>query len=315
MELDQIILKSQDFNDLKNEIKNGNLSKSVLLYSKDSVYSLCFSKTLASLILSNGEIEEIHDLKIKAGSHPDVKIYPQKDKLLVGDSEEIVMESFVKPIFGGKKVFIINNIDLATESAQNKLLKVLEEPPQNVYFILTAASESLVLPTIKSRCNKIELSKLSPLQIKEIFSGRENLDIVSAVSEGLIGKAEALFNKKGLKEYFEDVLSIVTEMKTSKQVLFYSNKIMQSKESYSLFIEILSLIFEDLLLIKSGKNGKFENYRNKLEKVKDEYSFKAICEIEKIFNKATKEIFYNTNQNVVIENLLLNILEVKFVCK
>lgn len=315
MELDEIISKSQDFANIQKEIKNSKLSKSVLLYSKDSVYSFSFAKVVASLLLGDGEIVDVHDIKIKLDSHPDVKVYPQKEKLLVADSEEIVMESFIKPIFAEKKVFIIKGIDASTESAQNKLLKILEEPPQNVYFILTATSENLVLPTIKSRCNKIELAKLSIDQIKEVYSGRENLEIASILSDGLVGKAESLLNKKNLNQFFENVLSIVTDMKSSKQVLVYSNRVLSAKEDFALFVEILSMIFEDLLFLKSGEEIKFKGYKNKLEGVKDEYSLNAICEIEKIFNKASKEIFYNTNQNIVIENLLLNILEVKFVCK
>lgn len=317
MKLDDIILTSQDFLSLKEEIERGSISKSILLFSKDNVYASNFAKMLAVLLLNDGKLQENENyLKVNVNSHPDVKIYPTKEKLLVADSQDIVMEAYIKPIFADKKVFIIKNIDLSMESAQNKLLKILEEPPQNVYFILTCASASLVLPTIKSRCNKIELSKPSISQIKEMFSSSENLNLVSALSDGLIGKAEMLSNKRNLKELFEAVLSIITNMKTSKQVLFFSSKINAFKENFNLIIEILSLIIEDLLLLKAGKqNIRFKDYKSALMQVEGDYTVKAICEIQNLLNKAVKEVYYNANTTVVLENLMLNILEVKYICR
>lgn len=316
MDIDNIIYESENLKDLQTEIKNEKLSKSILLISKDSFYSFSFAKILSSIILNNGTLENNENFqKIKIDSHPDVKIYPKGEKLIVAESEEIVMESFIKPIFSEKKIFIIQNIDNTLDSAQNKLLKILEEPPQNVYFILTCQSENLVLPTIRSRCNKIELSKLKISQIEELYKGEQNVNLISALSDGLVGRAEILKNKTNLREIFETVLSIVVDMKSSKQVLHYSNKLSALKENILFILEIMSLIIEDILMIKTGGEIKLKKYIKEIETAQEDYSYKAVCEINKLLNKALKEIFYNTNQNVVIENLLLNILEVKFVCK
>lgn len=316
MKIIDIIKNSKEYLTLKEEIERGTFSKSTLLFSKDSVYSSAFGKILASLILNDGKDEENENyLKVLSDSHPDVKTYPSKDKLLVADSEEIVMESYVKPIFSNKKVFIIKNIDNSMENSQNKLLKILEEPPKNVYFILTCQSENLVLPTIKSRCNKIELSKPNTRDLKDYFSSCENSNLISVLSDGYIGRGEFLSKKKNLKELFESVLSLITKLKTSKQVLSFSSKILSFKEDFNFIIEILSLILEDLLSLKGGKNTKLTDYQNDLEEVRGEYSIKAICEIQSLLNKAVKEMFYNGNMTVVLENLMLNILEVKYICK
>lgn len=317
MNLTEIIRESQDFIDLKNEIKKGLISKSTLLFSKDSVQSFEFAKHLASLIINDGNDEENENFaKIFSYSHPDVKIYPSKDKLVVADSEEIVMESFVKPVFSSKKIFIIKNIDNSMDSAQNKLLKILEEPPQNVYFILTSSSEKLVLPTIKSRCNKIELKKIDEKFVKEMFSSYENANLISQISDGLVGKAIELSKMSNLRNIFEDVLSIVTKMKSSKFVLEYSNKLSNYKGQFNLIVEILSLIIEDMFFLKVGnENARFKEYKNELKSVLNDYSIKALIEIQKSINKSCKEIFYSTNQTLVIENLLLNILEDKYLCR
>ena len=226
------------------------------------------------------------------------------------------MESFVKPVFAEKKIFIIQNIENSIESAQNKLLKVLEEPPRNVYFILTSSSETLVLPTIKSRCNKVYLSKIKNEEIEKFFEGDKDKEIICAISDGLIGKAESLSQKKNLGDTFSSVLSLFTELKSSKEVLIYSNRILASKEELSFIFEIYSLLLEEILFVKTeNRSLRFESYFEKLKEVGNGFSLKAICETQKLLCKAEKELFYSANQPLILENFLLNVLEVKYLCK
>lgn len=317
--LDKIITSSQEFKMLESELFEGKLSKTIMLISKDGDYSFEFAKLLSCRIFdeSDESLTGENVVKVKAGSHPDLKIYPLKERLLVADSEEIVDESSIKPIFASKKVFIIRNIEKSMEGAQNKLLKTLEEPQNNVYFIVTCSNINQVLPTIRSRCAKIELGRLSDDKIKIYLGDCENLQLISVLSEGFIGKAEGLQNYPHLRPLFESVLSCVTTLKSSREVLIYSNRLLEFSEQFNLIIECFSLIFEDILFIKSGKIEKvrFKEKIDVLTSVIDDYTIKAIIEIRKLIDKAVKEMTYNCNIVVVIENLLLNILEVKYICR
>ena len=318
MDLTSVVCESSDFKELCKEVQNNSISKSILLFSKDVIYSTHFAKCLAVAIFNNGHfIENEHCAKVFAQTHPDQKTYPKKDKLLVSDSEEIVMESFIKPIFANKKVFIIKDIDNSMDSAQNKLLKILEEPPENVYFILTCANSNLVLPTIKSRCNKTELNKLDKKSIDGLLKGTYNLSIISAISDGLIGRALELKDNEDLDDIFNLSFSILKDMKSSKQVLQYSNKIFTFKKDLNLLFEIVDLLLEDLLLFKAERiaNMRFKDYIKDFEGIMQDYTIKAICEIRKLMDKANKELSFNGNQTLIVENLLMNILEVKYICK
>lgn len=308
---------SNDFKILQEEIKKDALSKSTLLLTKDSVFAQQFAYALAISILNNGQEEQNENyFKVKALSHPDVKIYPQKDKLLVADSEDIVSECFVKPIFADKKIFIINNIDNSMESAQNKLLKVLEEPPTNVYFILTASNSNLVLPTIRSRCNKVELKKLSNQALNLALQGYSEGKLIASMCDGNIGRGIELA-KKDARNIFEVALSVLVKMENSKNVLAFSKKLLSLKGDVETAFEMIGFMLEDILFIKSGRSDKvkFEQAKDQLEKISSDYSVKAICEISSLINKARKEISYNTNTTLVVENLLLGILEVKYICR
>ena len=318
--LEEIITSSSEYRMLAGELESGKLAKTIMLISKDSDYSFEFARLLSCMIfnngLNNGILEKSESyLKVKASTHPDLKVFPIKDKLLVADSGQIVEESAIKPIFSERKVFIIKNFEASMEAAQNKLLKTLEEPQSNVYFILTTSNVNLVLPTIRSRCNKIELGRLDRDKIEQCIGNIDNLQMVTALSEGYIGKAERLSQNQNLDTIFNSVLSLVTKLKSSKELLVCSKPLIDFSSEFDLIINILSLIFEDLLAIKSGGKVKLEFCKQSLLPVSREYTVKAIVEIRKLIDKAAKEISYNCNFILVIENLLLNILEVKYLCK
>ncbi len=317
MNMTDIIFQAKAYQLICQEIAKGTLAKAVLIISKDSVYGYEFAKMVAVSLLNNGQqLKNENFTRVEIGSHPDVKTYPQKDKLLVSDSEEIVLESYALPVLADKKIFIIKDFDNSMEAAQNKLLKILEEPPHNVYFILTCSNSNLVLPTIRSRCNKYELAKLSQELIEKYLQGKDNASLITSLSDGYIGRAEFLSKFKNLQHLFDSVVSVLTKMKTSKQVLLFSKNLLMYKDNFSLLIEILSLALEDLLILKSGgSNVRLQTVKQDLINVQGEYSIRAICEIQSLLDKAVKEQSYNGNVTLIIENLLLNILEVKFICK
>ncbi len=314
--LQDIVLSSNEFKMLVNEHRKGKLAKSILLISKDEKYSFQFAKLL-SCLLFDGEINASSEnfLKVSSGSHPDLKIYPTKDKLLVADSEDIVFESAVKPIFSDKKIFIITNIDESQDAPQNKLLKTLEEPQKNVYFILTTKVIGQVLPTIRSRCSKIELGKIANLD--KFLPNTERTALALSLSEGYIGFAQKYESMENIEEIFKRTLDVVVNLKRSKDLLKYSKPLIDFAGEQDLIFKIFSLIFEDLLYIRSGKNNltKLKVCKSELESVSIEYSIKALSEIRKLLDKAIMEISYNCNFNVVLENFILNILEVKYICK
>lgn len=100
-------------------------------------------------------------LKAEHGSHPDIEeITPLKDKknITVSQIREIISKAFIIPHSGKRKVFIIKDAHKMNEQAQNALLKILEEPPKYVVFVLTSVSRTLLLETVLSRCILLTLS-------------------------------------------------------------------------------------------------------------------------------------------------------------
>lgn len=118
----------------------------------------------------------------------------KKDKALsigIEDIKVIQQAIFLKPIKSKNKVVVIQQAELLTIPAQNALLKLLEEPPDNTYIILTTTNSNILLPTIHSRCQivkmkahqkttiptseAIDFTKITQLEIREALKHAEEL--------------------------------------------------------------------------------------------------------------------------------------------
>ncbi len=106
-----------------------------------------------------GECRGCHLAQV--GSHPDIKlITPEKKQLSVDEVRALRQDAFLVPALASLKVYIIEKADSMAAAAQNALLKILEEPPSGVVFILLATSAEGLLETVRSRC--VTLSLVAP---------------------------------------------------------------------------------------------------------------------------------------------------------
>ena len=318
MSLTEIIKGQPFFKELVTKKEDDKLASSILFFCEDELTSK--SALILTALMLQYPTWDLFDeksaeyLKIASGVDLDVKVYPKNgEKLLVADSNEIVSEAFVKPVNLPKKIFIINNFDVSTEEAQNKLLKVLEEPPANVLFLLSAKSEDKVLATIKSRCDKIKISPLAMEDIEKICTD----SLACILGGGWVGKTLALAKKEDLKEVANFAVSLATELKNSKQVLNFSKKFLDEKENFDLILQIFSLALEDIVKIKCESENlcKLKSYLDELKEVEQEYSVRAIYEINLLISDLQKRREFNANMTVAVDNFLLKMLEVKYLCK
>lgn len=97
----------------------------------------------------------------EAGTHPDITVTAPEDgkkNITVAQIRNLRNDAYVKPHMAIGRVFIIDMADTMNEQAQNALLKVLEEPPGEIVFILIAESKAALLDTVISRCTVLSLS-------------------------------------------------------------------------------------------------------------------------------------------------------------
>ena len=318
MKLVETIKQQAFFKDFVAKKESGNLLNSTLFFCEDDCTS---SKVLvlAALLLEYDTFDMFDEtsaefLRIEEGIDLDVKVFPKNgQKLLVSDANEIVSECFVKPVNLPKKIFIINNIDVSTDEAQNKLLKVLEEPPKGVYFLISAKSEERVLPTIKSRCDKIKINPLSKEEIEKVCLD----ELACVLGGGYIGQTLALARNESLAQVAKFAVSLLTELKSSKQVIKFSKTFLDLQGFVDIILKVLCMGIEDIIKLKCESEDlvSLEMYKKDLKEVEPEFSVEALCEISKLISKFIEKKEFNTNLTVAVDNLLLKMLEVKYLCK
>lgn len=150
----------------------------------------------------------------RAGSHPDVDLV-RSETLSYGvdDARELVASASVLPADAPWHIVVIEDADRLTEQAVNVLLKVLEEPPPHLVWLLCAPSPEDVLPTIRSRTRSVHLRTPSTAEVAEALRDRYGVDPAMAAfaaraSQGHIGRARALATDEDARRRRQDVLRI-----------------------------------------------------------------------------------------------------------
>ena len=156
---------------------------------------------------------------------------------------------------GGKRIIIIDTADDLNKSSSNALLKLLEEPPKNTIFLLISHQPNLLLPTIKSRCQKLSFSNLDQTDLGAVLTAIgckiEPSDEVSLsiLSKGSAGAACRLINSNSINLY-RDILNIASSLpnlNTNKILQLSQNYFAKAKPSeFEIFIEMMQHFFSRL---------------------------------------------------------------------
>lgn len=320
IEFENIILNNKQFLARLEEDLNGN---SFLIESQDEVFLNNFAYEFAKYLLCSGEKKPcgscLNCQKVTLLSHPDMLVYPTEHKnILTEDIKDLIENIYLSPLETDKKVYILQNFSSANMSAQNKLLKILEEPPKNVFIILCVTNISKVLPTIISRTQRTRLNPLSDSDIKRCLDSLNvsSDDTILSLSGGNLTKAISHAGDEDFASMYKAVLSCIVDMKSSQELIKYSYNLSVFKGQTATILEIFESFYRDMLLLLLDKE---ELARNKkllpeLKKVLPSYNGDSIDLIIKRIYEVKKQLDFNCNSSLLLDNFLLYILEVKFLC-
>ena len=228
----------------KNEANQDKVSASYLFYGDKRVdllsYALMFSKMIMTKNIQNDAEKEKIERLIDISQHPDIEIINKNNEnIKIDEVREIIYSSIESSFNSPKKIFILCGIENLRKESSNALLKILEEPPKNVYFILLSRTLNII-PTIKSRTIKFHLSGMNNEELgvsKEIyyfFDGNEN-DILEFKRQNL-----SLDDIKFQINTVEDILQIVTEMKNYTSGEFAVKNSLDLTIKYNKSIELIA---------------------------------------------------------------------------
>ena len=137
--------------------------------------------------------------RIAEGNHADVRLISLGENAAsigIEAVRDIINSAHLRPYEGRTRVFIIAEADLLTRDAANALLKVLEEPPDDVVLILVGVSLDNLLPTVRSRCQTLYFHPLPVGTVNRILRDEhgvsaEQAEVLARLSRGCVGWAIA----------------------------------------------------------------------------------------------------------------------------
>ncbi len=320
MELKPIYLKSQLHRVVKSDLSAGMLSHCYLLSGADEIVVNAFATMLAKEIFcaSKNDICDscLNCQKVNHNNMVDLITYPKGDKgIVVDDINEIVSDAFVRPVEAEYKIYILKNFDDCTVQAQNKILKTLEEPPKNIVFILTTTNVDLVLPTILSRAKKVDVALLEKGDLIDVLKAENvpNFNDLASVSGGNLTTALTLAGSKDALIMVDLAFDMLVGLNSSKDVLGYSSKITALKKNVPLFLSLVVRILRDTLVEEKYRD--FTGREKVFSTLKAKYNSKCVNKIVSHVSSMYLRIDFNCNINGLIDEMLLKILEVRFLCQ
>lgn len=244
--------------------------------------------------------------QIEREAFPDCRIYPEADKKFnVEAAEALIEDSAMRPVYGDKKLYVISSFDECSAVVQNKLLKVIEEPPAGVSFLLGATTLSPVLPTILSR---VRLLEIPPFTTEQIYSALERrhaggqYNALAAEScGGVFGVAVALAEGQ-----FAEVHSAALEILSAKDAGAagtISLKYADSKYKKQILSEVQRLCFA-AARAKTVGNASAES-----AKLASNWQLAALIAGAEIYGGAMRDIKFNAYYSALLFSAMLKMIE------
>lgn len=280
---------------LKNIIDSNNISHSYIFSGIAGIGKFLFAKEFAKAILCLSPNKKPCNQcraceSFENSNNPDIIIIDEQEESIKTDQiKELTSNVLEKPIQGNKKIYIINNSENMTKEAQNSLLKTLEEPPEYVIIILITNNENLLLNTIKSRCIKINFSKLSDNEIKQYFNQRLE-KIEDKMIKAFGGSIETALKLKDKSEIYETVKETFSNIENMNelQILCIKDTIFKDKEEVYSILDYINTLFYDKIISDVQNVSRYE-------------------ECIKIIEKTKQRLRKNSNYDMTIDNALFAI--------
>lgn len=260
--------------------------------------------------------------KANSKNHPDI-IYVEHEKSGSISVEEIrsqaVDDVAIRPYSGRYKIYVIGDADKMTPQAQNALLKTIEEPPAYAVFLLLTVNADALLPTIQSRCVRLDVRPVSDAQVKRYLVENMHVpdyeaDLGTAFAQGNIGRAKQAADAS----YFDDmarkaihILKYASSMEIHEWVEALANMAKEPDMIYD-YLNIFQVWFRDVLMFKATREVDYLVFKREINAIKQQasqHSYEGIENIIRAADKAKTRLQANVNFDLAMELLFLTIRE------
>ena len=217
------------------------------------------SKGIGKSLLIESLSEKLLNNKISLENNPDfhnLKILDEKKLIGIDQIHELRDKLYESSFLGKNKVAVINEIEKISIDGLNAILKILEEPPKNTYFLLSTNFLNQIPLTIQSRCLDLRISSPDIEQSLEWLSHYQTKDALKAleITNNLPIKAKYFLDNNLLDtrdNFVKDVSGIIKE---GKDIISISEKWIKDNDTLNLKLELMSQILSDSIKFHADKS-------------------------------------------------------------
>ena len=342
---DEIVGQDQVINSIKYQVKNSTVSHAYIFSGTRGTGKTSTAKILARAVncehpIDGNPCNECETCKsILRGTNLDVVEMDAASNNGVDDIRDLREKAFYPPSTSKYKVYIIDEVHMLSKGAFNALLKILEEPPKHLIFILATTEIERVPQTILSRTQRYSFKRISvdtiSKNISEIISkeGRSideaGIDLIAQMADGsmrdavsLLDRVVAVNDKQISYDRIIEVLGVTTE-----DTLFELATSILNSDASSIIMSVANLADDgkDMMVLIDGIVSFFRNILiaknlsdpRKIIRVKDMERYTAIAKafsnseilnIIKILSETKARSRYITNKRTMLEAALLEIV-------
>lgn len=301
-------------------LNSGRLSHSFLLYGEKGLGKKTLAKYIAMKLLCSNEKspcgECFHCRNIINNTHPDViwAEHSGKTNSIASDTvRKICNDVSIKPNYT-KKIFIFGDADIMNSTAQNILLKSVEEPPEYAYYIFTSKAKDTFLPTILSRVVSINVTECSDKECINALSSmnytQEQIYEAIGCFHGNIGNCIDYLNKGELYTSVEIVKQFNSSIlnRDEYELLKVFTQLNGNKDLTKKTLSIIDKHIRDVIAVKISCNTPAGCYFEGAKLLAQRLSIQSCQNMHLDIYNALNDIDSNVNINLIIASLCGNII-------
>ena len=312
---------------LKNAIETEKVSHSYIFTGEPGSGKKLLAGTFAAALqCESGETEPCMTCdsckKVIGKNHPDIiTVTHEKPGTISIDEirEQVIHDVDIRPYCSPYKIYIIPDAEMMTVQAQNALLKTIEEPPEYAVIMLLTCNADSLLPTIQSRCVRLDLKVVDDGLVKKYLMEHLQVpdyqaEIDASFAQGSIGRAKDAATSEEFSAMTENALKILKYVNTMEvyELADEINSLSGEKQNIGDYLDIFQFWFRDVLMFKATQEVDNLVFKQEINYIKEQASQRSYENLEKILEALEKtkvRLRANVNFELALELLFLTIRE------
>ena len=324
---DQIIGHTDVVEHLKNAMKMDKVSHAYIFNGEKGCGKKTLAREFARALQCQGEGEKpcgmcLSCRQAEGHNQPDIiEVTHDKPNTIGVDDirEQVVADVQVRPYSSPYKVYIIPDAEKMNQQAQNALLKTIEEPPEYAVIMLLTSNIDALLPTIRSRCVRLDLKVVDDRLVKKYLMERLHVpdyqaEIDASYAQGSIGKAKEAATSQEFADMTANALKILKYANTMEvyELTEAIKTLTADKNNINDYLDIFQFWFRDVLMFKATREIDNLVFKQEINYIKEQASQRSYENLEKILEALEKtkvRLRANVNFELALELLFLTIRE------